>query len=356
MTPQAADPDAPETVSGILTDADLDNLDTVPDTQAEAAAEMMAAELQTMAAAAAGSGSASTAPADANPGVTRALRELDSPALRSLVSEIGIPPWPRVLRKLRKELDKDDPRLHKVEEYVGSDVALSAALMRTANSALFGLTRRAETIEQAFMLLGLNNCQALFTEILMRRLLPADGPTLNRFWDVSEKRSRAMTYLARTRRVVPTALAHTTGLFLDVGVPLLARRFPGPQGYLATYAKANESLESFTAVEQAQHKFNHALVGAMAALSWGVSHTAVLAVRLHHEYHTWANPLPPQVGELMGLALVSEHIVQRYEDVNRHLEWEKGGHLALRLLKIDERELYDWCDEVHHHFDANARS
>ncbi len=294
-----------------------------------------------------------TIAAEFHPSAVRAQNELDSPALRSLVSEIGIPSRPQILKDLRKELKKEDPRLPVLAGIVGTDVALSASLMRAANSALFGLTRKAETIEQAFLLMGYSNCQALFTEILLKRLLPPDNPALARFWDVQARRAQAMIYLARTRRFVPVSLAHTFGLFMDVGIPLLARKFPGPDGYMATVARANQSLEPFTAVERATHRYDHTVVGALAAKSWGVSQTAVLAVRLHHEYFAWQGPLPPQVGELMALALVCEHVVQRYEDVNRHLEWNKAGPAALRMLGIDERELFDWVDEVHHHFDAN---
>jgi HD-like signal output (HDOD) protein len=297
-----------------------------------------------------------TTATEIHPSADRVLRELDSLALRTMVSEIGIPSRPSVLRELKHELKRDDPSLSRLTEIVGADVALSAALLRTTNSALFGLSRRAETIEQAFMLLGFANCQALFTEILLRRLLPVDGPTMQRFWDVSARRAQAMTYLARTRRIVSPALAHTCGLFLDVGIPLLARRFPGPSGYLSTLARANESLEPFTAVEQQMHRFDHTLVGAMAARSWGVSQTAVLAVRLHHDYASWtgARPLPGYLPQLLGLALACDHIVQRFENLNRHLEWEKGGDAALRMLGVDDREFFGWCEEVHHQFEVTA--
>lgn len=293
--------------------------------------------------------------ADLHPNAERAMRELDSQALRTLVGEVGLPACPRLILKLRHELEKEQPRLHRLAEVVMDDPALSAALLRTANSALFGLTRRVETVDQAFMVLGLVNCQSLFTEILLRRLLPVDGPAMDRFWDVSAKRSRAMTYIARTRRIVQPALAHTTGLFLDVGIPLLARRFPGPDGYLRTLAEANQSLEAFTHVERRHHVLDHTVVGAIAARSWGVSQTVVLAVRLHHEYAAWTPALPDQVRELLGLALVCDHIVSRYEEVDRHREWEKGGARALALLGISEQVLFEWSDEVHHHFDAIGR-
>jgi len=292
---------------------------------------------------------------EVHPIARRALDELESDALRSLVKGIGIPPRPALLVSLENELRKDDPSMRRMADIVGNDVALSAALLRAANSPLMGLTRRAETVESAFMLLGWLQCQAIFTEIVLRRLFPANGPVMTRFWDVSGKRARAMTFLARQRRLVDPALAHTYGLFMDVGIPIMAQRFPGTSGYLQTLARANESELSFTAIEQEAHGTDHTLVGALAARSWCVSQTVVLAVRLHHEYAAWTSPLPAQVAELLGLALVCDHIVARYEEVERDREWEKGGRLALSLLGIDEPQMFEWCDEIHHHFDLIGR-
>ena len=285
----------------------------------------------------------------------QSLVDLDGKALRDLVRDIGIPARPQLLVDLQDELDKDDPSLKRVTDICGSDVALSAALLKMANSPLMGLSRRAETVEQALMLLGFAQCQAIFTEIVLRKLLPSDGPGFVRFWDVSAKRSRAMTYLARTRRVVPPALAHTYGLFVELGIAILLQRFPGKSGYLATLARTNELAEgSITALEQQVHAVDHALVGALTARTWGVSQTAVLATRLHHEYVAWSGPMPPHVRELVALGLVCETIIQRFESRNRHVEWDKGGAIAMEALHIDEATLEAWTEDVHEQFKATG--
>jgi HD-like signal output (HDOD) protein len=300
---------------------------------------------------------------DTEPATTpqRLLRELDGARLRDLVGSIGIPPRPTLLADLQEELARECPRMQRIADIVGTDVALSAALLRTANSPLMGLARRVETVEQAFLLLGEQHCLAIFTEITLRRLLPARGPVLTRFWDVSGKRARAMTWLARSKRLVAPALAHTYGLFMDVGIALLLQRFPGAgaDSYFATLARANAARgetpdASFTAIERAAHGTDHTLVGALAARQWCVSQTAVLAVRLHHEYAAWTGPMPPQLPELLALGLVSECVIQRYEGLNRHREWDRGGATAMRLLSIDEATLDEWCREVHAQFDATG--
>jgi hypothetical protein len=85
-----------------------------------------------------------------------------------------------------------------------------------------------------------------------------------------------------------------------------------------------------------------------------VSQTAVLATRLHHEYSAWMGPMPPQVRELVALGLVCEIIIQRYEGLNRHVEWEKGGATALAVLGITAAELAGWTADVHDQFRATG--
>ena len=283
------------------------------------------------------------------------LVELDSEALAALVKDIGIPPRPSLLAELQKEVQRDEPRVRVMAGIAAADVAMSAALLKTANSPLLGLRRRAETVLEAFMLLGLNQCHVILTEISLRNLLPGDGPSMVRYWDVSTKRAHAMAFLARAKRISTPALAHTFGLFVDVGIPVLMRRFhKGPVNYLETLGLANQGLAPFTTVERQRHQVDHAVVGSMLARTWGVSQTVLLATWLHHDFHVWKTtkpaPLPRSVLELMALCLVSETIIQRHQGLNKHAEWQTGGPLAMEILGLDDDKLNEWCEEVHERF------
>jgi HD-like signal output (HDOD) protein len=280
-----------------------------------------------------------------------ALETLDSEALRALVQDIGIPPRPSLLADLQAEAQREEPRPRVMADLAASDVAMSAALLKTANSPLMGLRKRAETVQDAFLLLGYQQCQALLTEVALKALLPTDGPAMVRYWDVSTKRARAMTFLARHRAVSTPALAHTYGLFVDVGIPLMLRRFRRTTpDYIETLALANDSPRPFTDIERERHQLDHTLLGAMVSRTWGVSQTVVLASRLHHDYPAWQRNVPGAVLELMALGLVCEHIIQRYEGLNHHGEWPKAGAHALALLGIDALTLDEWCDAVHDRF------
>ncbi|WP_374438669.1 HDOD domain-containing protein [Inhella sp.] len=273
--------------------------------------------------------------------------EIDRALLSPLLRGVQIPPRPELLTAVQTELQTDDPDPQRLALLVNDDVAMSAALLKLANSPLMGLSRRAETVNQAFTLLGMLTVESLLVEIALRRALPSEGPALTRFWDVATRRAHAMAFLARRERIAPSDVAHTCGLFLDVGIALLLR-WPLTPPYLNTLAIANDSLEPFTQIERERHGLDHALVGAAMAHGWGVGQGVVLAVRQHHDYAMLDDTKPPQVlRQLVALTCVVEYIIQRYEGLNQTREWDKGGEAALRTLGLSEAELAVWSADVH---------
>lgn len=274
-----------------------------------------------------------------------AERQLSDPALERLVRDIGVPPQPAVIAALRSELGREDPDLRRVAAAVASDAALTAAVLRTANSPAYGLTRRAETLGQALAMLGLRQVSVIVASIVLRRLIPTDGPRLTRFWDVSAKRAWAMARLARGLRGVDVDIAQTFGLFCDVGIPLLMRRF---DKYGATLQAANASPdETFTAVEGREHGTDHALIGALMARSWGVSQTVCLSIRLHHETGTFHDPKTPEViTRLLAMSLLAERAIQEFAGLNSGNEWAKGGEAVPGALMLSESDVLDWIEQL----------
>jgi len=274
-----------------------------------------------------------------------AERHLSDPGLEALVLDIGIPPRPHVLAELSSEMSRDDPDLNRIARIVAGDVALTAAVLRLASSPAYGLSRRPETLNQAMSLLGLKQLGVMVTSLVMRKVLRTDGPLLTRFWDVSAKRSWAMSALARDLRGVDVDVAQTFGLFCDVGIPLLMQRFAN---YGSVLQRSNaEAVLSFTAVEQAELQTDHALIGALMARSWGVSQNVCLAIRLHHDYAVFLDPkVPETVARMIAMGLIAERAIQAYARMNSSTEWAKGGDAAMGALMLGDDDVNDWVENL----------
>lgn len=263
----------------------------------------------------------------------------------ALLRSVVIPPRPALLTEVQKQMATDDPDLGRIARLVGMDVAMSAAVLRGVNSPFYALARQATTLEQAISLLGLRQFGAIVTGFALRQALQGEGVTLTRFWDVSTKRSYALSRLARGLRGVEPDVAQTFGLFCDVGIPLLMQRFAD---YGATLRRANSSeAESFTAVEQATHRADHAQIGALMARSWGLPKVVCDAIRLHHDYGVFRDPHADEVVErLIAMGLLAEVAIQRFAQLNASAEWHKGGEQAAGALMLAERDVEDWIETL----------
>jgi HD-like signal output (HDOD) protein len=280
---------------------------------------------------------------------TAAVSVPPSDPVDALIRSIRIPPRPSLLADLQRELAAPDPALQTIARIVASDVGMSGALLKLANSPFYGSARRAKSIEQAILFLGINQVAALMTGLLARQAIPATTPALASFWDVSTRRAQAMAFLARRLRIGAPDVAHTFGLFCDTGVPLLMERFAD---YGATFAQAaSEPQRALTALEEERHSTSHAAVGCLLARNWGLSADVAWAILHHHDYAVLDDAATDDgVRSLVALSLLAERAIGKYQGDAESLEWNKGGARACAYLGLPEDETAELLDELHDAF------
>jgi HD-like signal output (HDOD) protein len=266
--------------------------------------------------------------------------------VEALIKSIRIPPRPSLLADLQRELAARDPSPEEIARVAARDVGVAAALLKLANSSFYGGKRKAKSVEQAILFLGINQVAALMTGLLARQALPADSGALANFWDISTRRAQAMVYLSRRLRIGEADVAHTFGLFCDTGVPLLMDRFPG---YAATFEAAGTDAERlFTALEDERHSTNHAAIGCLLARNWGLSAEVGWSILHHHDYAVLDDGATPDaVRSLVALSVLAERAIQKYQGHAGSLEWDKGGERACAYLGLTDDETSDLLDGLH---------
>jgi HD-like signal output (HDOD) protein len=266
--------------------------------------------------------------------------------VEALIQSIRIPPRPSLLADLQRELNAEEPSPGAIGRIIGRDVGMSGALLKLANSPLYGGQRRAKSVDQAIIFLGINQVAALMTGLLARQAIGADNAALASFWDLSTRRAQAMLLLARRLRIGAPDVAHTFGLFCDTGVPLLMARFPD---YAATFAEAaRDPLRPLTALEDERHSTNHAAIGCLLARNWGLSTEVAWAILHHQDYAVLDDSATDDtVRSLVALSLLAESAIAQYQGMGTSLEWAKGGERARHYLGLSEEETADLLDEVH---------
>jgi HD-like signal output (HDOD) protein len=271
--------------------------------------------------------------------------ELDLARTEGPVRTIVIPPCPALLVRLQDVMKRADPDWAKVREIAAADVAMAASLVRAANSPLYARSSTVQGVDQAMALLGLRQTAALLTQFLTARALPIKHPALENFWETSAQRAHAISYIARQLYNLPVDLAHAFGLFCDVGVPILLKSLPGYGGTLAE-ARARRD-RAMTVTEQAAHRTDHAIVGALVARTWRLPAELKQAIRLHHDVDVLADrQVDETIRTLIAAGLAAEHVVAQWAGLPTSVEWSQRGAGCLQHLQVDAAELLHWQDEL----------
>lgn len=280
-------------------------------------------------------------------------REIETARAEGPLKDIVIQPCPALLSDLRVEVNREDPEPATIARIAARDVAMAAALIKVANSPIYARSRPAATVAEAVALLGISQTVSILTGFLLRKTVQIKSPLLEHFWETSTRRAYAMGYIARQMFGVNADIAHTCGLFCNVGIPIMLQ---GLKGYEATLAHALAQTEkTMTEVENDAHRTDHAVVGAIVAKTWRLSPNVAHAVRLHHDFTVLRDEnISPKVRKLVAMALLAEHLVALHEGVQEHREWELHGAECLAFLHISGDEIDHWLDELHAQFEGPA--
>jgi len=269
----------------------------------------------------------------------------------ALIKSIRIPPRPSLLADLQRELAAPEPSPAAIGRLIASDVGMAGALLKLANSSFYGGKRKAKSIDQAILFLGINQVAALMTGLLARQAIGTDSAALASFWDLSTRRAQAMLFLSRRLHIGEPDVAHTFGLFCDTGVPLLMDRFPD---YAATLAEAaGDPVRPLTALEDERHSTNHAAIGCLLARNWGLSTEVTWAILHHQDYAVLDDGATDDtVRSLVALSLLAESAISQFQGSADSLEWRKGGARACAYLGLSADEAHDLLEQLHDSFEA----
>lgn len=201
--------------------------------------------------------------------------------LTELVGDYELPTFSagavETLRLLREDAD-----LSTVAERLLADPGLSIRILRTVNSAAFGLRQKVDNLTHAVSLLGRSRVETLVLTAAVGDVLPSPaGIDLSSFWTTSARRACLARLIAK--RIDPSRemQAFTAGLLQDMAVPVLA--MARPDQYPRLFQRAFEESEpALHEMEDATFGFDHARVGAVMAEAWELPEALITAISDHH--------------------------------------------------------------------------
>ena len=198
-----------------------------------------------------------------------------------VIGRKNLPTIPAVLTRVLGLVEREDSSTRDLVDLIEHDQALTGKMLRLANSAFFGQSRRVATIPRAVMLLGFSTVRNLALGVKVWDAMAHGIPPerLEELWMHAVMVAVASKSLATKLASGDPDEAFTAGLLHDVGRLVLATRFK--DAYWTAAARA-DGTASITDVEQQAFGVHHSEVGGWLLEAWGLPPSIVDAARLHH--------------------------------------------------------------------------
>lgn len=267
--------------------------------------------------------------------------------LERIARGIGIPPIPRILIDLAEEIRRDDADFGRIEKIISNDVALSAALIKAANSPLFAPSRRVVALKQAATLLGMKRIDHMARSFVLQRIF-SEGPAADRIaalWEEASLMGAIMTQLARRIRTIDPDEAYAYGLFHDCGIALLMQRFPDYVDLLDEVGEGNQV--ALDVLERGRYPVDHAGLGYVVAKTWLLPEILCQAIRSHHDIKALLPdaPLLPAGQNLVAAGLLAENILARWQGKDSG-HWAESSDQALAHLFLEKEDFEEICNDL----------
>jgi len=190
------------------------------------------------------------------------------------------------LQLLERNADPDC-ELEEIVNIVRCDAALTAKVLKTVNSAAFGLVTTVESVDRAIYYLGSWLVAGLAivdsaAQMMQKPLVGYEGEsgTLWRHDLFTAFAAREIAGLGIDE--IPTQTAFTAGLLHDIGKALVSEHLKGTAGQVLKSIEAGDS-EDYLAAERELLGADHAEVGFEVAKVWGLPPVLQQVIRHHHQ-------------------------------------------------------------------------
>lgn len=194
-----------------------------------------------------------------------------------------LPTIPQAAIRVMRETQSSSASAHSVARILVTDQALSAKVLRLANSAYYGLSRKISDLSEAVVVLGMKSVKNLAlmagTYPWMQRPLTGYALGPHEMWRHAFGTAVASQLVARVSRKAPEDLAFTAGLLHDIGKVALSVWVENKMGAILLYA-GREQI-SFDEAERRVLGYDHAQVGFKLAQNWNLP-DEICAAALHH--------------------------------------------------------------------------
>ncbi|MHB8079928.1 MAG: HDOD domain-containing protein, partial [Candidatus Krumholzibacteriia bacterium] len=259
-----------------------------------------------------------------------------------LIRRVGeLPALPRVANHILALIADPNTTAGKLEKAIILDQALTAKILKIANSSFYGGLRDVNTVSEAIVRLGFVTIRnwTLVTAAKSVFLDAASGPALQQIWQQSVLSAMASQLVAEHVRHSSPESVFVGGLMQNIGQLALAKA--SPELFRQVLDTSADAQVPYHVVERELLGFDHGALGALLIREWNLSDELEEAVRTHHHLAEAgaARPLAAMIALGEEIAACSGSVPDEGLTI-----WEMSE--AARLLDVPETTYVDLLEKA----------
>jgi putative nucleotidyltransferase with HDIG domain len=246
-----------------------------------------------------------------------------------------VPQIPQHIRDLQNALNDENSDFNTISAIIKNDPALTAGLLKTANSAFYMLPRKINSIEEAVRFIGLKGIRNLVLIYSMKNIL------MNRFqFDIFNSiisHSNEVAYYAYelAKKLNLSEIeedVYLAGMLHDLGKLIVNSLKPDLIKKIKVFCRKKNINENI--VENLTNGYSHSLVGAKLAKKWNFPENFVNTILYHHD------PLKLQSSQndLVSIVYLADFI---YYYVRNETVFNSMNFNVLDKYKLFSKEKFD---------------
>ena len=244
-----------------------------------------------------------------------------------------LPSPPEIAVQILNTVQRDDASLHDLGKIISADPALTAKLLRVANSSIYSLPNPVSSIERALTVLGMNVIKSIALSFAIAGELRGSekgGFDFDYFWRCSVTSAVAAELLTallqgKDEDIFVTALLH------DIGV-LVLYLCKGEE-YCRLLKERVSSELPLVKLERQTFGYDHQLVGSILISTWGLPAGISEPMRYHHEN----GDIPEEYRETSEILSLAGRLSAIYN--------ERDSARQVRLLQKELTAMFDLKEE-----------
>ena len=219
--------------------------------------------------------------------------------IKRIISVTGnLPPVPHVAAKMMELVGDEGTSVKELQKVISADPALTARILKMANSVFYSFDQKISTLSHAIVILGFRAVQSMAIAASSRSLFVKKGAEFGLkerlLWEHSIGCAMGCRQVSRMISYEQEETAFIAGLLHDIGKAVLNQVIPKKYGRIVE--KVYNDRKPFAEIESEMLGFDHSHIGALIAQKWNFSWDMVEAIAYHHS--------PDAVGSGGGLSAI----------------------------------------------------